>query len=162
MTDVTDACDLGLFYHIAKHSEPMDIIACPQQWSRCSITAESWARVEDEYGEDEPFLPPFHVVKIFTNYGHEGGKPSDIWDKFFTIGDDIKGLSPSRFLSSTKPVVGRETTKWPNGSAIVVGRGNLTHLPANLLHGCLRLLGSALPLVSMHEVSGRCRTRDAV
>jgi hypothetical protein len=47
-------------------------------------------------------------------------------------------------------------------SAIVVGRGNLTHLPANLLHGCLRLLGSALPLVSMHEVSGRCRTRDAV
>lgn len=79
--------DLGLFYYAITpdFEKTIDVLGCPE-WSRNKIT------VEDEYGQDEPFLPPFHVVRVLTDQSElMSGKISDAWDTFLNIGDSIKG-----------------------------------------------------------------------
>jgi hypothetical protein len=87
MTDVSAANrDLGLFYYAVKpdFKETIDVIACPK-WSERDIT------VADEYGDDEPFLPPFLAVQILTNIGPERQKAFDLSSNFFEIGNATKG-----------------------------------------------------------------------
>jgi hypothetical protein len=87
MTDLRDHSfrnHLGNFCYAVKSDFPsgIDVLAC-QNWSHHQVG-------EEEYGKDEPYLPAFHAVRIFSGRKAYSEKKED-WAYFFELGNSIAG-----------------------------------------------------------------------
>ncbi|MET4753955.1 hypothetical protein, partial [Bradyrhizobium sp. RT11b] len=81
VTDVSNQTfrhPVGNFYVAVRSDFVMgiDLLAC-EKWSRCDLGHE-------EYGQDEEFLPAFHVVKIVCNQ-------LSGWREFFDVANVVSG-----------------------------------------------------------------------